>query len=84
MLIKVLKYQQELRAHCIIYEVLFINTKLGIIFKDRGGPMAVRMETILIAVNSAHSLMAFHVFTLPCSHLRENHTNINIKAQKSM
>lgn len=46
--------------------------------------MAVGMETILIVVNSAHSLMAFHVFTLPCSHLRENHTSINIKAQKLM
>lgn len=53
-LIKLPKYLQELSAHCIIYEVLFINTQLGIIFED-GGLMANGMETIIIAINSAYS-----------------------------
>lgn len=49
------KYLQELSAHCIIHEALFINTQPGIIFEDEGGLMADGMETIIIAINSAYS-----------------------------
>lgn len=49
--------------------------------------MAFVMETILIVLLillTASAMMAFHIFTLPCSHLRENHISINLKAQESM
>ena len=45
------------------------------------------MDTILIfllILLTPSAMMAFHVFTRPCSHLGENHTSINLKAQESM
>ena len=43
--------------------------------------MADVMETILIILPTASAMMAFHVFTALCSHLRENLTSVNSKAE---
>lgn len=71
-----------------MYEVFFINTLLGIIFQDGGGLIAIMIEAIflivLLILLTASAVMAFHVFTLPSSHLRETHTSINLKVQETM
>lgn len=75
-------------AHCIMYAMLFINKSRGILFQHAGGLMVVTTETIflivLLILLTARAALAFHVFTLSSSHLRENHTCINLEVQQTM